>query len=123
MSQCLYRSTNLKLSNHLFLPLTCLPHSHLFSVIPFCVFELFTVCDQLFSFLLLSFHEQHGCGQLTFLWICFGVVHYIIQDYLRVESFHLLPAAALPSVEAMPHLLFIYLFFYSDALAAEQSAK
>lgn len=27
---CLYKSTNLKLSNHLFLPFTCLPHSPLF---------------------------------------------------------------------------------------------
>lgn len=102
-----------------FLWLVCLILT--FFVIPICVFKLFTGSDQLFSFLLLSFHEQHGCGQLTFLWICFGVVHYIIQDYLRVESFHLLPAAALPSVEAIPHLLFIYLFFFTLMLSQQNS--
>lgn len=56
-------------------------------------------------------YGQHTCGQLTFLGICFGVVRYIIQDYLRVESFHLLSsAAALASIEAMPDLLFKFIY-------------
>lgn len=35
---------------------------------------------------------------------------YIIQDYLRVESFHLLSAAALAFIEAMPDLLFKFIY-------------
>lgn len=55
-------------------------------------------------------YGQRTCGQLTFLGICFGIVRYIIQDYPRVESFHLLPAASLASIQAMPDLLFKFIY-------------